>query len=190
MKGRTEFAEAALEIAIPYAKERIQFKTPLAEKQGYSHKLIIPHVVRLAAADAFISEVAARLDSGEEDLEVEGSIAKLFATESANSAAESAMQALGGYGYIAEYGVEKIKRDVRITCIYEGTSEIQQTIISTFRWKTTRKSKGGFYQAISEVIGPNEALDAIIAAEKDHLFKLMKVVTAGAKFRGLQDDWP
>jgi alkylation response protein AidB-like acyl-CoA dehydrogenase len=142
--------EAALEIAIPYAKERIQFKTPLSEKQGYTHKLIIPHVVRLAAADAFIGEVAARLDAGEEDLEVEGSIAKLFATESANSAAENAMQALGGYGYIAEYGVEKIKRDVRITCIYEGTSEIQQNIISTFRWKKSRKSKGGFYQSISD----------------------------------------
>jgi len=142
--------EAALEIAIPYAKERIQFKTPLSEKQGYTHKLIVPHVVRLAAADAFIAEVAARLDAGEEDLEVEGSIAKLFATESANSAAEAAMQALGGYGYIAEYGVEKIKRDVRITCIYEGTSEIQQNIISTFRWKKSRKSKGGFYQSISD----------------------------------------
>lgn len=142
--------EAALEIAIPYAKERIQFKTPLSEKQGYTHKLIIPHVVRLAAADAFIGEVAARLDAGEEDLEVEGSIAKLFATESANSAAESAMQALGGYGYIAEYGVEKIKRDVRITCIYEGTSEIQQNIISTFRWKKSRKSKGDFYQSIGD----------------------------------------
>jgi alkylation response protein AidB-like acyl-CoA dehydrogenase len=142
--------EAALEIAISYAKERIQFKTPLSEKQGYTHKLIVPHVVRLAAADAFIAEVAARLDAGEEDLEVEGSIAKLFATESANSAAEDAMQALGGYGYIAEYGVEKIKRDVRITCIYEGTSEIQQNIISTFRWKKSRKSKGGFYQSISD----------------------------------------
>ncbi|MEJ2164971.1 MAG: acyl-CoA dehydrogenase family protein [Desulfobacterales bacterium] len=142
--------EAALEIAISYAKERIQFKTPLSEKQGYTHKLIIPHVVRLAAAKAFIGEVAARLDAGEEDLEVEGSIAKLFATESANNAAENAMQALGGYGYIAEYGVEKIKRDVRITCIYEGTSEIQQNIISTFRWKKSRKSKGGFYQTISD----------------------------------------
>jgi len=142
--------EAALEIAIPYAKERIQFKTPLSEKQGYTHKLILPHVVRLAAANAFIGEVAARLDAGEEDLEVEGSIAKLFATESANSAAESAMQALGGYGYIAEYGDEQIKRDVRITCIYEGTSEIQQNIISTFRWKKSRKSKGGFYQSISD----------------------------------------
>ncbi|UCD78659.1 MAG: acyl-CoA dehydrogenase family protein [Desulfobacterales bacterium] len=142
--------EAALDIAIPYAKQRIQFKTPLSEKQGYTHKLIIPHVVRLAAAAAFIGEVAARLDAGEEDLEVEGSIAKLYATESANKAAEDAMQALGGYGYIAEYGVEKIKRDVRITCIYEGTSEIQQNIISTFRWKKSRKSKGGFYQSISD----------------------------------------
>ncbi len=143
-------AEAALDIAIPYAKERIQFKTPLSEKQGYTHKLIIPHVVRLAAADAFIAEVAERLDSGEQDLEVEGSIAKLFATESANKAAEDAMQALGGYGYITEYGVEKIKRDVRITCIYEGTSEIQQTLISTMRWKRTRKSKGEFYQSIGD----------------------------------------
>jgi alkylation response protein AidB-like acyl-CoA dehydrogenase len=142
--------ESSLDIAIPYAKERIQFKTPLSEKQGYTHKLIIPNVVRLAAADAFIEEVAARLDAGEEDLEVEGSIAKLYATESANKAAEDAMQALGGYGYIAEYGVEKIKRDVRITCIYEGTSEIQQNIISTFRWKKSRKSKGGFYQSIRD----------------------------------------
>ncbi|CAB1058679.1 Acyl-CoA dehydrogenase, short-chain specific (EC [Olavius sp. associated proteobacterium Delta 1] len=143
-------AEAALEIAIPYAKERIQFKTPLSEKQGYTHKLILPHVVRLAAADAFISEIAERLDSGGQDLEVEGSIAKLYATESANKAAEDAIQALGGYGYITEYEVEKIKRDVRITCIYEGTSEIQQTLISTMRWKITRKSKGEFYQAISD----------------------------------------
>jgi alkylation response protein AidB-like acyl-CoA dehydrogenase len=60
------------------------------------------------------------------------------------------MQALGGYGYITEYEVEKIKRDVRITCIYEGTSEIQQILISTMRWKKTRKSKGEFYRSISD----------------------------------------
>jgi hypothetical protein len=59
------------------------------------------------------------------------------------------MQALGGYGYIHEYEVEKIKRDVKITCIYEGTSEIQQSIISTFRWKTSRKTKGGYYDGIA-----------------------------------------
>ena len=142
--------EAALDIVIPYAKERIQFKTPLSEKQGYTHKLVVPHAVRLAAAATFIDEVAARLDSGEQDLEVEGSIAKLFATEAANKAADDAMQALGGYGYITEYGVEKIKRDVKITCIYEGTSEIQQNIISTFRWKKTRKTKGAYYDGLAD----------------------------------------
>jgi alkylation response protein AidB-like acyl-CoA dehydrogenase len=142
--------ESALEIAIPYAKQRIQFKTSLSEKQGYTHKLIVPNVVRLAAAEAYIDEVAQKLDSGEEDLEVEGSIAKLFATEIADKAAGDAMQALGGYGYICEYGVEKIKRDVKIACVYEGTSEIQQNIISTFRWKKTRKTKGEFYGRIAE----------------------------------------
>ncbi len=142
--------EAALDIVIPYAKERIQFKTPLSEKQGYTHKLVVPHAVRLMAAATYIDEVAARLDAGEQELEVEGSIAKLFATESANKAADDAMQALGGYGYIAEYGVEKIKRDVKITCIYEGTSEIQQNIISTFRWKKTRKTKGAYYEGLAE----------------------------------------
>ena len=55
----------------------------------------------------------------------------------ANACADAAIQALGGYGYISEYDVEKIKRDVKITTIYEGTSEIQQLIISTFRWRST-----------------------------------------------------
>ena len=149
--------EAALDIVIPYAKERIQFKTPLSEKQGYTHKLVVPHAVRLAAAATYIDEVATRLDAGEQDLEVEGSIAKLFATETANKAADDAMQALGGYGYITEYGVEKIKRDVKITCIYEGTSEIQQNIISTFRWKKTRKTKGAYYESLAEEMNTLES---------------------------------
>ena len=142
--------QAALDIVIPYAKERIQFGSPLSEKQGYTHKLVVPHMVRLQAATAYVDEVASRLDAGESDLHVEGSIAKLFATESANKAADDAIQALGGYGYITEFEVEKIKRDVKITCIYEGTSEIQQSIISTFRWKDTRKTKGGFYRSMAD----------------------------------------
>lgn len=149
--------EAAIEIAVPYAKERIQFGTPLSEKQGYTHKLVGPHAVRFEAARAYMEEIALRIDSGESDLHVEGSIAKLFATESADKAANDAIQSLGGYGYIAEFEVEKIKRDVKITCIYEGTSEIQQSIISTFRWKETRKSKGNYYRAISEEM---ETLDS------------------------------
>ena len=143
--------EAALEgIAIPYAHERIQFGGSLSQKKGYTNKLIVPHWVNMKAAAAYIEAIAHRLDSEDEDLQVEGSIAKLFTTEAANRAADDAMQALGGYGYITEFGVEKIKRDVKITCIYEGTSEIQQSIISTFRWKKTRKTKGGYYQGMAE----------------------------------------
>jgi alkylation response protein AidB-like acyl-CoA dehydrogenase len=151
--------EAAMEIVIPYAKERIQFGGPLSEKQGYTHKLVVPNVVRLAAADAYIDEVAHMLDSSADDLQVEGAIGKLFATESADRAANDAIQALGGYGYIREFEVEKIKRDVKITCIYEGTSEIQQNIISTFRWKTTRKTKGRFYGDMADEMATlNETL--------------------------------
>jgi alkylation response protein AidB-like acyl-CoA dehydrogenase len=145
--------EAALSIAIPYAKDRIQFGSPLSEKQGYTHKLIVPHIVRFTAAASYLDEVALRIDAGDTDLQVEGAIAKLFASETANRAADDAMQALGGYGYITEFGVEKIKRDVRITCIYEGTSEILQNIIGMFRWKKTWKTKGAFYRSIAEEMG-------------------------------------
>lgn len=141
--------EAALEIAIPYAKERFVSGSMLSEKQGYTHKLIVPNAVKLEAAAAFIDEIATRLDAGERDLQVEGSIAKYFATEAANQTADNAMQALGGYGYINEFEVEKIKRDVKITCIYEGASEVQQSIISTFRWRTNVKSKGEFYGSLA-----------------------------------------
>ena len=142
--------EAGLDIVIDYAKRRVQFGSPLSEKQGYTHKLVVPHAVRLEAAAAYMDEQATRLDAGEKDLQVEGSIAKYFATEAGNKAAEDAIQALGGYGYITEYEVEKIKRDVKITCIYEGTSEIQQNIISAFRWRSTVKSKGDYYGAMAQ----------------------------------------
>ena len=149
--------EAALDIVTDYAKKRVQFGSPLSEKQGYTHKLVVPHAVRFEAATAYMDEQATRLDAGEKDLQVEGSIAKYFATEAGNKAADDAIQALGGYGYITEYEVEKIKRDVKITCIYEGTSEIQQNIISTFRWRTTVKSKGDYYGAMAQEM---EALHA------------------------------
>lgn len=150
---------AALDIVIDYAKKRVQFGSPLSEKQGYTHKLVVPHAVRLEAAAAYMDEQAARLDAGEKDLQVEGSIAKYFATEAGNKASDDAIQALGGYGYIAEYEVEKIKRDVKITCIYEGTSEIQQNIISTFKWRTTVKSKGAYYGTMAQEM---EALHASV----------------------------
>jgi alkylation response protein AidB-like acyl-CoA dehydrogenase len=141
---------AALEKAVAYAKERIQFGGPLVEKQGYTHQLFVINAVQLEAARAYIEQTALRLDSGEEDLQVEGSISKYFATETGDAAANNAIQALGGYGYIREFEVEKINRDIKITTIFEGTSEIQRNIISTFRLRETVRSKGRFYLDMAE----------------------------------------
>ncbi|MBW2216276.1 MAG: acyl-CoA dehydrogenase family protein [Deltaproteobacteria bacterium] len=156
---------AALERAVNYSKERVQFGTTLAEKQGYTHKLLVPHAIQLEAVRAFIEETARRLDTDEEDLQVEGSIAKWFATEAGDAMANDAIQAFGGYGYTREYEVEKIKRDVKILTIYEGTSEIQQSIISTFRLRSTVRSKGAFYQDMADSVEklPEECGGAILA---------------------------
>jgi len=132
--------------AIRYARERIQFGSPLIDKEGYGAKLLAPHWVDLEAGRAYGDELAVRIDNGATEMQVEGSIAKLWSTEAGNRAADAAIQALGGYGYAREYMVEKIRRDVRITTIYEGTSEIQQTIIGLYRWKATVRSKGAFYE--------------------------------------------
>jgi len=156
---------AALEKVITYAKERVQFGSPLIEKQGYTHKLVVPYAAKLEAARAYIDEVAARLDAGEDDLQLEGSIAKLFATETANSCADAAIQALGGYGYIREYEVEKIKRDVKITTIYEGTSEIQQLIIGTMRWKSVVSTKGAVYDDMAATLEEAHASDPSLKAD-------------------------
>jgi alkylation response protein AidB-like acyl-CoA dehydrogenase len=141
---------ASLERAIRYSKERVQFGGPLSEKQGYTHKLLVPHAVQLEAARAYIEKTAHRLDSGDEDLQVEGSIAKYFATEAGDAMANDGIQAFGGYGYMREYEVEKIKRDVKILPLYEGTSEIQRNIISVFRMRETVRSKGRHYLDMAE----------------------------------------
>jgi alkylation response protein AidB-like acyl-CoA dehydrogenase len=146
---------AALDRAIPYSVERIQAGGPLSEKQGYTHKLIVPHAVALEAGRAMIEETAERLDAEEGSLNTEGAIAKYLATEAGNAAADAAIQALGGYGYTHEYMVEKIKRDVRITTIYEGTSEIMEMTISRDRWQAHLKSRGDHYH---QVAGTLEAL--------------------------------
>lgn len=136
---------AALDRAIPYSKERIQAGAPLSEKQGYTHKLIVPHVARLEAARSFIEETAERIDASDKNLNTEGAIAKYLATEAGNMAADASIQALGGYGYTREYMVEKIKRDVRITTIYEGTSEIMEMTIARDRWQMHLKTRGQHY---------------------------------------------
>jgi alkylation response protein AidB-like acyl-CoA dehydrogenase len=139
---------AALDRAIPYSVKRIQAGAPLSQKQGYTHKLIVPNVARLEAGRAYIEETAERIDAGAPDgsLNTEGAIAKYMATEAGNLAADAAIQAHGGYGYTHEYMVEKMKRDVRITTIYEGTSEIMEMTISRDRWQLHLKTRGQHYR--------------------------------------------
>ena len=139
----------ALDRAIAYSRSRVQGGAPLSAKQGFTHKLIVPHAVRLEAARAFLEETATRIDAGEGAggaLNTEGAIAKYLATEAGNAAAEAAIQAHGGYGYTRPYLVEKIKRDVRITIIYEGTSEILEMTIARDRWQQHLKTSGAYYR--------------------------------------------
>lgn len=139
---------SALDRAIQYSTTRIQGGAPLSEKQGYTHKLIVSHAVKLEAARAFIETVASRIDAGEGAdgaLNTDGAIAKYLATEAGNLAADAAIQAHGGYGYTRDYLVEKIRRDVRITTIYEGTSEIMEMTIAHDRWQRHVKTEGRYY---------------------------------------------
>ncbi|HZU54913.1 MAG TPA: acyl-CoA dehydrogenase family protein [Actinocrinis sp.] len=150
---------SALDRAIEYSTNRVQGGAALCEKQGYTHKLIVPHAVRLEAARAFLEETAAALDSGAGGLNTEGAIAKYLATEAGDAAADAAIQAHGGYGYTRPYMVEKIKRDVRITRIYEGTSEIMEMTIARDRWQNHLKTGGAYYRdaaAAMREFGPQQ----------------------------------
>lgn len=135
----------ALKRAIRYSQQRVQGGSLLSQKPGFTHKLIVPHAARLEAARAYIEWTANRIDNGEPDLATEGAVAKYMATEAGNRAAEDAIQAHGGYGYTREYMVEKIKRDVRITTIYEGTSEILEWTIARDRWQQHLKTRGQYF---------------------------------------------
>jgi alkylation response protein AidB-like acyl-CoA dehydrogenase len=168
--------QGPLNRALAYGKAREQFGSPLVEKQGYLFKLLVDHWIDLAAGRAHMEDVALQIDNGNKDMGTEGSIAKLWSTEAGNRAADASIQALGGYGYAREYVVEKMRRDVRITSIYEGTSEIQQSIIAMYRWKETVRSKGEFYNGL--------------AAEMEELHAASGEVGAGlvaAATRGLND---
>lgn len=119
---------AAMDFAKNYAKERIQFDRPIANQQAIQW-MIADNYTRLEAAQLLLLR-AAYLKDQKKSYAKEASMAKVYATESANKACYDAIQILGGYGYTADFPVERFYRDVRITTIYEGTSEIQRLIIS------------------------------------------------------------
>lgn len=121
-------AQAALEIAVAYAKDRKSFGKAIIDHQAVGFRLA-DLATRLEAARQLVLHAARAKDSGVPCL-VEASMAKLFASEAAEAIVSGAMQTLGGYGYLEEYGVAKIYRDVRVCQIYEGTSDIQRMVIA------------------------------------------------------------
>ncbi len=120
-------ARAALDYAIAYAKERKQFGRPIIEHQAVGFRLVEAKT-KLAAARELTLRAARLKDAGRPALEA-AAMAKLFASEAAESICSAAIQTLGGYGYLADYPVERIYRDVRVCQIYEGTSDVQKIIL-------------------------------------------------------------
>lgn len=121
-------ARKAFELARDYASERVAFGGAIAEKQAISFKLA-DMATEIEAARQLVRLAATKKDEGLPCLQ-EASMAKLFASEMAERVCSAAIQIMGGYGYLKDYPVERLYRDVRICQIYEGTSEIQRLVIA------------------------------------------------------------
>jgi alkylation response protein AidB-like acyl-CoA dehydrogenase len=121
-------ARAALDAALPYAKERTAFGQPIIEHQAVAFRLA-DMATRIEVARQMVHHAALLKDAGQPCLK-EASMAKLFASEMAERVCSDAIQIHGGYGYLADFPVERIYRDVRVCQIYEGTSDVQRMVIS------------------------------------------------------------
>jgi alkylation response protein AidB-like acyl-CoA dehydrogenase len=121
-------AQAALEIAIGYAKDRQSFGQPIIRHQAVGFRLA-DLAAKLEAARQLVLHAASMKDAALPCLK-EASMAKLVASETAEAVVSGALQTLGGYGYLEEFGIARIYRDVRVCQIYEGTSDIQRMVIA------------------------------------------------------------
>jgi Acyl-CoA dehydrogenases len=121
-------AQAAFEAARDYARERITFGKPIVEHQAIAFRLA-DMATRIAVARQMVLHAAALREAGLPCL-VEASQAKLFASEMGEQVCSAAIQIFGGYGYLTDFAVERIYRDVRVCQIYEGTSDIQRMVIA------------------------------------------------------------
>ncbi len=120
-------ARAAFEAALRYSKDRVAFGKPIFEHQSVQFKLA-DMATQIEAARQLIHHAAALKDAGQPCLK-EAAMAKLFASEMAERVCSDAIQVHGGYGYVSDFPVERIYRDVRVCQIYEGTSDVQKILI-------------------------------------------------------------
>jgi alkylation response protein AidB-like acyl-CoA dehydrogenase len=121
-------AKGALEEAVRYSGERVQFGKPLSKQQAIQFK-IADMATKIEAAESLVYYAGWLEQSGQVKTKI-SSMAKLYASETANFVTYEALQIHGGYGYSKEYKIERLYRDARVTTIYEGTSEIQRMVIA------------------------------------------------------------
>lgn len=121
-------AQAALDEAVSYAKQRVQFNKPIIAFQAVQH-MLADMAMQVEAARALVYAAARHIDRHPKDMSKASSMCKVFATDVAMQVTTDAVQVLGGYGYMKEYPVEKMMRDAKILQIYEGTNQIQRNVI-------------------------------------------------------------
>ena len=121
-------AQAALDEAVVYAKQRVQFGKPIISFQAVQH-MLADMAMQVEAARALVYAAARHIDQHPKDMSKVSSMCKVFATDMAMKVTTDAVQILGGYGYMKEYPVEKMMRDAKILQIYEGTNQIQRNVI-------------------------------------------------------------
>jgi butyryl-CoA dehydrogenase len=121
-------AQAALDEAVTYAKQRVQFGKPIISFQAVQH-MLADMAMQLEAARALVYAAARHIDKHPKNMSKASSMCKVFATDMAMRVTTDAVQVLGGYGYMKEYPVEKMMRDAKILQIYEGTNQIQRNVI-------------------------------------------------------------
>ncbi len=122
-------AQGALDLAVSYAKQRVQFGRPIAENQGIQF-MLADMATKVEASRLLVYNVAEMIDNGEQNFSHYSAMAKMFASDKAMEVTSDAIQILGGYGYMKEYPAERMMRDAKITQIYEGTNQIQRLVIA------------------------------------------------------------
>jgi len=130
-------AQGALEAAVDYARQRIQFGHPIIAQQAVQH-MLADMATQVEAARALVYATARMIDSGAKNYTQESAMAKVFASDTAMKVTTDAMQIFGGVGYMRDYPIEKMFRDAKITQIYEGTNQVLRNAIAS----ELRKKKG------------------------------------------------
>ncbi len=133
-------AQGALDHAVKYSRERVQFGQAISSFQAIQH-MLADMATQTEAARALTYAAARMIDSGDENISREAAMSKLFATDVCMKVTTDAVQIFGGYGYMREYPVEKMMRDAKILQIYEGTNQIQRNVIGLALIKESAKKK-------------------------------------------------